>query len=646
MAKYYYNGVLLPELPADDLAKFPYYWIRYNGKTYVAFMGDVPWYVKTNGNVCVSAMGGYRQYELSGDSWNLSASDDGGTQAGTGWYGDAGGWSLVFSSHDLPNGSATATEIYFEGGDPVPEQPAHTHSYIEVVTTPATCTTAGVKTYTCECNDSYTEEIPATGHNFVNGVCTVCGAADPDYNGGENTDPDTGGDSGDEDTTGPTQPEVDGNTLPPIPADILASFPYAGIIYVDAGSVRGYYLTAAKSEFYFLPAHLGAGSDIVGTLGAAKVYQAAGESWVLDRDVAAGECYITVGETETQAVEICWANHDIYTVTSVDTSTGEFGTGRVYFPDSDPESGDSEVKAYRIQRSSLEAIADQVRRLYYSTTRMTPAQIESKLSYLNLELQEAYISPSTEEQTIYPDRGYYGFSKIVVEAVEEDSSGTGPGGGGTPGGGSDSDDPLITYPSLEDSELTYAQTMIEVPTGRYFYGNCPQSLPACPIKYSNQVLFTDGNAVRMYQCGTGFYLNRGSIFGGGYYYNITPISAPQICAVYEYNSETDSWKFVQEANYNYLSGDNAQWANHTILTNYDGSVYLEGTPPTPEMEYATTYAPTATEAMYTIKGDTMVNLGATVYQITGEQATTPEKMIEALNYYAALNKQTEEEPTE
>ena len=47
---------------------------------------------------------------------------------------------------------------------------AHEHSYTEVVTTAATCTEDGLKTYTCECGDTYTEVIPATGHSFTNYV--------------------------------------------------------------------------------------------------------------------------------------------------------------------------------------------------------------------------------------------------------------------------------------------------------------------------------------------------------------------------------------------------------------------------------------------------------------------------------------------
>lgn len=62
------------------------------------------------------------------------------------------------------------------------EEEPHTHAYTSAVTTAATCTTAGVRTYTCECGESYTESIPATGHTYADGVCSVCGAADPNYN--------------------------------------------------------------------------------------------------------------------------------------------------------------------------------------------------------------------------------------------------------------------------------------------------------------------------------------------------------------------------------------------------------------------------------------------------------------------------------
>lgn len=43
---------------------------------------------------------------------------------------------------------------------------AHVHSYTESVTTMPACTTDGVKTFSCSCGSSYTEAIPATGHQF------------------------------------------------------------------------------------------------------------------------------------------------------------------------------------------------------------------------------------------------------------------------------------------------------------------------------------------------------------------------------------------------------------------------------------------------------------------------------------------------
>ena len=53
--------------------------------------------------------------------------------------------------------------------------PAHIHNYVGEVTKEPTCTEKGEKTYTCDCGDSYTEEIPAKGHHFENGECTDCG---------------------------------------------------------------------------------------------------------------------------------------------------------------------------------------------------------------------------------------------------------------------------------------------------------------------------------------------------------------------------------------------------------------------------------------------------------------------------------------
>ncbi len=59
------------------------------------------------------------------------------------------------------------------------------HNYTSKVTKAATCTAAGVKTFTCsKCSNSYTESIPATGHTWTAATCTtaktcsVCKATD------------------------------------------------------------------------------------------------------------------------------------------------------------------------------------------------------------------------------------------------------------------------------------------------------------------------------------------------------------------------------------------------------------------------------------------------------------------------------------
>lgn len=62
--------------------------------------------------------------------------------------------------------------------EPDTEAP-HTHNYNAQVTTPATCTAVGVKTYSCICGDSYTEELAATGHSeateYIDGTASADG---------------------------------------------------------------------------------------------------------------------------------------------------------------------------------------------------------------------------------------------------------------------------------------------------------------------------------------------------------------------------------------------------------------------------------------------------------------------------------------
>lgn len=57
----------------------------------------------------------------------------------------------------------------------------HVHIYNQVVTSP-TCTKQGYTTYTCRCGDSYVSNyVSATGHKFVNNICINCNIKEYTY---------------------------------------------------------------------------------------------------------------------------------------------------------------------------------------------------------------------------------------------------------------------------------------------------------------------------------------------------------------------------------------------------------------------------------------------------------------------------------
>ena len=66
-------------------------------------------------------------------------------------------------SHSITKGDSINLFYMAYASDPVE---VHTHSYQEEVTQAATCTEAGLKTYTCQCGDSYTQQIAPSGHSF------------------------------------------------------------------------------------------------------------------------------------------------------------------------------------------------------------------------------------------------------------------------------------------------------------------------------------------------------------------------------------------------------------------------------------------------------------------------------------------------
>lgn len=100
-----------------------------------------------------------------GDSYNNNGS------GGGGWYGGGGGSD---GSADGGGGGSSHlnTALYgggmMQGGNrgngKAKVTALHVHTYTGTITTAPTCTTNGVRTYTCTCGDFYTEEIAALGH--------------------------------------------------------------------------------------------------------------------------------------------------------------------------------------------------------------------------------------------------------------------------------------------------------------------------------------------------------------------------------------------------------------------------------------------------------------------------------------------------
>lgn len=115
MAKYYYNDVLLPEIPVVDGK--PYVWIRDdgNGSNYEAIYCAYPWH-RIDDKMYPRKSANYVAYYIASDltEWTYKNS----------WTNNTGYWygvGAIWSSHDIPDGSASASEIYLYASEPVPE---------------------------------------------------------------------------------------------------------------------------------------------------------------------------------------------------------------------------------------------------------------------------------------------------------------------------------------------------------------------------------------------------------------------------------------------------------------------------------------------------------------------------------------------
>lgn len=130
-----YNGVKLPTIPEDVLAQYPYCWIRNNTRTgfYDLLLSKDAWYLQ-NANTLAKSTNDTMWYQIaivSADTATVWANNQ--TYSAMAW-GNESDRRIMWSNHDIPNGSATSTDIYFEGTEPVPieEEPEEPTNAIEI----------------------------------------------------------------------------------------------------------------------------------------------------------------------------------------------------------------------------------------------------------------------------------------------------------------------------------------------------------------------------------------------------------------------------------------------------------------------------------------------------------------------------------
>ena len=111
MSKAYYNGMLLPEIPQEYLLEYPYFTILVfkTNKDFIALFCSkhIPYYT----NETLQLRDDVLRLEHRNEEWVEVASE--GNYAGFNY------WDIIWTSYNVPNGSETATSIYYYGNEPV-----------------------------------------------------------------------------------------------------------------------------------------------------------------------------------------------------------------------------------------------------------------------------------------------------------------------------------------------------------------------------------------------------------------------------------------------------------------------------------------------------------------------------------------------
>lgn len=271
-----------------------------------------------------------------------------------------------------------------------------------------------------------------------------------------------------------------GVKLPELPSGVITNYPYCWIRKND--NTQHYDLLFTKILGYYDASlggiEYGTSSGTTDIVHYRLAYSGAGSADGWD-SYQTTNTWMALDANRT----VMWSNHYI--------PNGSLTATEMYF---DAHEAIPEVDAYQIEKETVVGIADQVRRLCNTEATMTPAVIKSNLEGLNIDLMETFVISGPEEQVIYPEDGYYGFSKITVGAVD------------TSGGGSIPDD---EWDSAEDT--TFGDDWYNVPTGNYDYSGGtaenPSYIPEIPGT-GYKALFSQkmkkGKEFRYYVDGVGY----------------------------------------------------------------------------------------------------------------------------------------------
>ena len=340
---------------------------------------------------------------------------------------------------------------------------------------------------------------------------------------------------------------VNGVTLPDIPETWLTEYPYCWIRLYGSK----YNLHVAKYPWYFANGKM---CIPVASKNICYELNSGGASW---RQLSVYE------DTGDWPIEngVKWANHDIMNGSPTATD--------IFFPNSEPKEEPEEpetqyAERYSILGSILVGTARQIMRLTDSTTKVKPEEFEPKLEGINIQLQELTVTATEEVQTITPPSGVYGFSKVIVEAVEDSGGSSGPGTGDGDDAGDTSDTLLIESSKIFGYEWNYATSL---------YNGV---LLPNPINWPYLLVYNTSTTYYINGANAPFVLDNGSL----------KTSDGSRCAVgtVDRNTALDanalssvSWNMTFSESGYATKGKTLAVANHEVINKSNGSTYISPT---------------------------------------------------------------------